>query len=237
MFGRDPLTQQRLINFLQRPVDLVADVAFLLEPAPDTEKSQRVFGWVDRERSAGRVVIGINANHILLEQVKGLTSERLVNAYSAAMTEIVQRYPNASFLMVPHDIRGEVSDVMLAEAIYAAVAEEVRSHCMVVPTPCKPSEIKAMVSRLDFVLSGKMHLAIACLGQGVPVICVAYQDKFEGLFQHFEMEGLTIQPQDVVIPGKLSAFFIEKYEQREALAAQVQRRLPAVRALALVSLT
>lgn len=236
LFGRDPLTLQRLINNLQRPVDLVADVAFLLEPAPDTAKVQSVYHWVETERHQGRVVIGINANHILLEQVKDLTPDRLVNAYAAAMQEITQRYPNASYLLIPHDIRGRVSDVMLAESIHAAVSDEVRNHCMIIPTPVKPSEIKAMVAGLDFVLSGKMHLAIAALGQGVPVICVAYQDKFEGLFQHFEMDGLTIQPEDVVKPGRLSAFFIEKYEQREALAAQVQRRLPAVRDLARVSL-
>jgi polysaccharide pyruvyl transferase WcaK-like protein len=129
-----------------------------------------------------------------------------------------------------------VSDVMLAEAIYAAVPAEVRAHCMIIPTPCKPAEIKAMVAGLDFVLSGKMHLAIAALGQGVPVACIAYQDKFEGLFQHFELDGLTIQPQDVVEPGKLAAFFIEKYEQREALASQVRQRLPAVRELSRQSL-
>lgn len=236
LFGRDPLTLQRLIDNLQRPVELVADVAFMLEPSPETDKVQSVYRWVEAERQAGRAVIGVNANHILLEQVQDLTPERLVNAYAAALHEITQRYLTVSFLFVPHDIRGRVSDVMLAEAIYAAVPAEVRAHCMIIPTPCKPAEIKAMVAGLDFVLSGKMHLAIAALGQGVPVACIAYQDKFEGLFQHFELEGLTIQPEDVIMPGKLSAFFIEKYEQREALAEQVRRHLPAVRDLARVSL-
>jgi polysaccharide pyruvyl transferase WcaK-like protein len=236
LFGRDPLTLQRLIDNLQRPVELVADVAFMLEPSPETDKVQSVYRWVEAERQAGRAVIGVNANHILLEQVQDLTPERLVNAYAAALHEITQRYLTVSFLFVPHDIRGRVSDVMLAEAIYAAVPAEVRAHCMIIPTPCKPAEIKAMVAGLDFVLSGKMHLAIAALGQGVPVACIAYQDKFEGLFQHFELDGLTIQPEDVIMPGKLSAFFIEKYEQREALAEQVRRHLPAVRDLARVSL-
>jgi len=236
MFGRDPLSRQRLADFLKRPVELVADVAFMLEPSPETDKVQSVYRWVEAERQAGRAVIGVNANHILLEQVQGLTPERLVNAYAAALHEITQRYLTVSFLLVPHDIRGRVSDVMLAEAIYAAVPEDVRAHCKIIPTPCKPAEIKAMVAGLEFVLSGKMHLAIAALGQGVPVACIAYQDKFEGLFQHFELDGLTIQPQDVVEPGKLAAFFIEKYEQREALAAQVRRRLPAVRELSRQSL-
>lgn len=236
LYGRDPLTLRRLTDALQRPVELVADVAFLLEAAPDTEKVQSVSRWVEGEHNAGRAVIGINANHILLEQLKDLTTERLVNAYADGMREIAARYPNFSFLLVPHDIRGRVSDVMLAEAIYAAIGDELRHHCMIVPTPCKPAEIKAMVSGLDFVLSGKMHLAIACLGQGVPVVCVAYQDKFEGLFRHFEMEGMTIEPQDVVAPGKLANFFIERYQRRESIAAQVLKRLPAVRDLARVSL-
>ena len=50
MFGRDPLSRQRLADFLQRPVELVADVAFMLEPSPETDKVQSVYRWVEAER-------------------------------------------------------------------------------------------------------------------------------------------------------------------------------------------
>ena len=40
---------------------------------------------------------------------------------------------------------------------------------------------------VDLVLTGRMHLAIAALGMGTPPLCVAYMDKFEGLFHLFDI--------------------------------------------------
>ncbi len=62
-----------------------------------------------------------------------------------------------------------------------------------------PAKIKRIVGLLALVVTGRMHLAIASLGMGTPVLCVAYQDKFEGLFQHFDfpLEYLA-QPQECV---------------------------------------
>jgi polysaccharide pyruvyl transferase WcaK-like protein len=124
-------------------------------------------------------------NHLLLSQIAGLELETLVQVFAATLTELFSQCGPLSFLLIPHDVRGKVSDVSLAKALLESILPEIKPYCMQVPAPCRAAEIKAICADIDIVLSGKMHLAIACLGQGTPVACVTYQDKFEGLFKHF----------------------------------------------------
>jgi polysaccharide pyruvyl transferase WcaK-like protein len=216
LFARDPVSKERLERYLQRPVTLTADIAFLLEPRSGGQVSTEVLGWIKQQQDQNAIVVGINANHVLIEKYPELSVERLVKAYQVAIQDIYNRFPEVGFLFIPHDIRGEASDVV----------------SKIVPLPCPTAEIKYIVSKLAFVLSGKMHLAIACLSQGIPVACIAYQDKFEGLFQHFEMENMTMAPEELLEPGKLSQFFIERFMKRQELAKQIQTHLPKVIELA-----
>ncbi|TLN28532.1 glycosyl transferase family 1, partial [bacterium] len=100
------------------------------------------------------------------------------------------------------------------------------------PSSIHAAEIKAICGQLDLALSGRMHMAIACLGQGTPVACITYQGKFEGLYRHFELDGLTIDPVTATQPGRLAAFFLPVIDRREAIRRQIQSQLPKVRVLA-----
>jgi len=77
-----------------------------------------------------------------------------------------------------------------------------------------------------------MHLAIAALGSGTPVLSITYQDKFEGLYQHFELSvEHTLQAEECLGDGfcaKLDAALAQRHVNRARIAA----RLPQVQALA-----
>lgn len=85
---------------------------------------------------------------------------------------------------------------------------------------------------LDLVLSGKMHLAIACLGQATPVACISYQDKFEGLFQQFDLENMIIEPTEAFQPGRLADFLWPLIEKRKEIRHHIQLKLPYIQQLA-----
>jgi polysaccharide pyruvyl transferase WcaK-like protein len=73
-----------------------------------------------------------------------------------------------------------------------------------------------------------MHLAIACLGNGVPVGAVVYQDKFEGLFDHF---GITppLVAGDSATDEEVVASFIETVlAQADTLRAAIDKELARV---------
>lgn len=232
LHARDPVSHHRLTQSVERPFALTADCAFLLQPAQHSPLVRDIQHWVETQQQRQRLVLGLNVNNLLLRQIQSTNGQELVQAYVKALSDLFAQQPDLSVLMIPHDNRGKVSDASLCGDIVQALPASLRSRCHQVSFPCTAAEIKAICGTLDFVLSGRMHLAIACLGQGTPVAGIAYQGKFEGLFAHFHLSGLTIEPHQIVQPGALSAFLLHWLPQRDALQTQIRAELPKVQALA-----
>lgn len=234
---RDPISQERLEKSIDRSVQLVADVAFLLQPAQESDKVLSVDEWIDKQKKEDRFVIGINCNNQLVEKIKNQTAQTLVKAYIDRLSSLFNARQNLSFLLIPHDfrsIKGNSSDDTLAQLILEGLPAEMQSYCTKIPSPCRAAEIKAMVAKVDLVVSGRMHLAIATLGQAVPVFCITYQGKFEGLFQHFSLKDMTFEPTDLLDsdPSVFVNYLVSSIENREALHQQIQEKLPKVKELA-----
>ncbi|MDX2240838.1 MAG: polysaccharide pyruvyl transferase family protein [Leptolyngbyaceae cyanobacterium bins.302] len=232
--SRDPISHKRITQNVKRPVNLVADLAFLLQPAQKSKLVETIREWIQAQKAEGRIIIGVNLNNLSLKGSKHLNSRNLVQVYADALTEIYAKCPSLSFLMIPHDSRGEVSDVSLAEDLLQTLPDSLKLFCAKVPFPCRAVEIKAFCVNLDLVLTGRMHLAIACLGQSTPVAGITYQGKFEGLLEHFKLNAqeLLIAPEDALQPGKLAEFMMNVIPQREAIKQQIQAELGKVQALA-----
>jgi polysaccharide pyruvyl transferase WcaK-like protein len=67
----------------------------------------------------------------------------------------------------------------------------------------------------------------------VPVACVTYQDKFEGLMQHFGLDDVLMSGDKACEPGALTEFFERLLARRNTLRAEVASRLPEVTALSM----
>jgi polysaccharide pyruvyl transferase WcaK-like protein len=235
LFARDPLSLERLRTALKRPVDLSADIAFLLEPAADTPLLDDLRPWLAGERSAGRLAIGVNAS--VLAAAAGMCEQEgrpLAMAWAAGLAAFAEKRPSVSYLLIPHDYRrapGLPNDHDLAEAIAAALPPDVRAHCRVVPQPAHAPEIKTLTSHLDLVLTGRMHLAIAAIGSGTPAGGVVYQDKFEGLFQHLGLPPLCLDPARLADPQAVCAFLVELARQQAQYTAIIRANLPRIHEL------
>ncbi|MDY7014338.1 MAG: polysaccharide pyruvyl transferase family protein, partial [Cyanobacteriota bacterium] len=168
---RDPISLERLKNVLDRPIQLVADAAFLLSSDDDSEKVLQVSHWIKEQRENSRIVVGINLNSLLLDRIENKNSELLIQAYVRNFVKLFSRCDNLSYLIIPHDLRrikGKLNDKALATKMLQGFPAEIQPYCLKIPFPCRAAEIKAMVGQLDLVLSSRMHLAIACLGKAVP---------------------------------------------------------------------
>jgi polysaccharide pyruvyl transferase WcaK-like protein len=224
-----------LISQIDRPVELVADVAFLLSSTPKSEIASQVLQWIDKQRENNRLIIGFTPYNQLNKEIGIDSVKQLIQIYVGQLTELYSRQDNFSFILLPHDFRDasdKVSDIVLAEGILNNLPPEIKSHSIKVPTPCTAADIKAIVGNLDFVLSGKFHLAIACLGQATPVAGITYQDKFEGLFKLFEIEGTTIAPEQALQSGNLVNFLLPLIARRDEINQKIQSKLPEIKQLA-----
>jgi polysaccharide pyruvyl transferase WcaK-like protein len=225
---RDALSLDRFRAFSALPATLVADAAFLLEPDEGSERVQSVRGWVDARRAAGDRVLGFNLHPMLIRSASAAQVDALVRSAATALANVAQRC-SASLLLIPHDYRGRMGDAACLAPLHDALAPRLRERVMLLAGEHSAAELKAIAGLADGVVTGRMHLAIAALGMGRPVAALTYQDKFQGLFGHFDLpQRLLLAPRDAMQPAALEAMVLDFVAQLPALGPQVRERLDAV---------
>jgi colanic acid/amylovoran biosynthesis protein len=138
-------------------------------------------------------------------------------------------------MLIPHDFKSQSGDMAMLHALEKKLRHDGFTHVRYTPIN-RPDKIKRIVGLLDLVITGRMHLAIASLGCGTPTLSITYQDKFEGLYQHF---GLPFE--HIIAPmqclgdellARINHAFTQRHDNREHILAS----LPQVKALALRNL-
>jgi len=230
---RDAISKSAFQRLVGRDASLVADPAFLLQPVEDSQLDETIVSWIRARKQEGKVVLGVNINHLLVRQLPGMTAAKLVRSYCELLTELLKQNHDLAFCLIPHDTRGRPNDVELATSVVASIADETKSVTTLVPFPCSSAAVKGIVRGLDCVFSGKMHLAIASLGQCTPVGCMTYKDKkFDGLFQHFGLDDVTISPNSLACPHETASFVQSLIDRRVYLKERIEAELPHVMSLA-----
>jgi colanic acid/amylovoran biosynthesis protein len=227
---RDPLSHQRFEAFTGGRARAVADVAFLLKPGGVIDACQPTVQWVRQQQTSGRCVIAMNFHPMLFEpSARDTAVARLEQALSACMTKATESQP-VSWLLLPHDDRKHIGDVAPLVDLHAALPASVRDHVHLLRSPPPAAAIKELAGMCDGVITGRMHLAIAALGGGVPVLALAYQAKFAGLMQWFQLpDWLLLDPVKVSDEAILWPSVQRFVAERAALRDTVLARLPDVK--------
>lgn len=225
--ARDPISRERMERFLNRPIRPVADVAFLLNTLPDSPLVADPCDWIAERRRAGDRVIGLNANYIHAQK-----HATFPDALAALIPALLRQ--NVSILMVPHDIRTERSDERLLGDALTKLDPSMRERVRML-RPESPGAIKAVLARVDLIVTGRMHAAILGMGGGTPAFCFAYQGKFEGMFALFDLQSadLLSTPENLVAnPTAVADKALAHLDNAPVLRRQIEARLPAVTMLA-----
>ncbi|MEY8216416.1 MAG: polysaccharide pyruvyl transferase family protein [Colwellia sp.] len=183
LFLRDPLSYERAKKILGGNIQLSADVAFLLQPIEtDYVKSIHSFvrGWKDK----GKAVFGLNIHDLLGRFSSEKTLDELIHTFA----KFIDDNSEFAFVLIPHDYRSFVDDRKPLEKIVNLLQGNSKERIFMANVEVSASEIKGMCNVLDGVITGRMHLAIAALGVGVPVLGIVYQGKFEGTLSFFNLE-------------------------------------------------
>lgn len=226
---RDPLSLHRMQAFAPVSAGLVADLAFTLRPG---QPDGRAASWIEARRSAGCRVIGVNVHTILVRNPDAAWIETMTASLTRAICDVAADR-KVSWLLLPHDYRENVGDVDCLRRISGALQHQAGVQFLLLEGQHSAADLKALVGCLDGVVTGRMHLAIAALGMGVPALGLTYADKFEGLFSHFELPpSLLLKPSILNDPTELARRIDAFVEALPALAAVIARRQDAVMALA-----
>lgn len=235
---RDDISLQRFMNFTSMPAKLVADTAFLLEPAELSGQDSEIAGWVGEQRNAGRRCIAVNFHPMLFTKERvNQDLPRLIEKFSSLINSYARASGESlSWLLMPHDDREEAGDMRAMAALYACLSEEARATALLVNVPPRADSIKKILSNVDGVVTGRMHMAIAALGSGVPVMALAYQGKFAGLMQHFDQPTWLVRdPASVLVDSALTDSVQRFLDELPRLTTQVRKYLPGVKAAAMAT--
>ncbi|MCA9528756.1 MAG: glycosyltransferase [Myxococcales bacterium] len=238
---RDPVSHARSLAALGRPVVQAADLAFDLAPAASAPADVgELLAWIHARRDEGCVVVGLNASHRSLIDATGASpaavAERYASELSAALSADTgdrPARPRLAFVLVPHDYRDhppEASDAAMTAEILARLDPGARARVRAFPGRATAALAKRVAGAVDVVVSGRLHFAIAALGEGTPAATVSYQGKLDGLYANFGLEGLAVAPETALAPGGLRAILADLVARRVALRTEIAARLPSVRA-------
>ena len=137
---------------------------------------------------------------------------------------------NISLLLVPHDTRSSKPDEAVLLDAVSAVEEKDRARLYLLP-PESPGAVRAVLAELDMLVTGRMHAAILAMSGGTPTFSFAYQDKFEGLLQLFDLEHqeLLSSPEELATdPKHVADRVLSLLNDKERLGEHIGQHLPGV---------
>lgn len=175
VIARDPASFNRLRAAGLGKAVLAADVVFTLqgqEPVPEVAKALR--------SDVPLAVVNVSA---LIQKRFDQTADygEIIDALRALGYAIV---------VLPHVIRRSGNDL---EASLEVLNGRLREGELV-SRLLTPREVRWVVSRAGVVVTGRMHLAILALAQGVPAITLGTQGKVEGLYEHVSLPHFAVDP-------------------------------------------
>jgi polysaccharide pyruvyl transferase WcaK-like protein len=213
---------------------LVADVAFLLQPAGPSFATEGIEVWIRSQKSDGRTVLIFNLSPQVLSET-GSAREQVLDELSEMLAMLISTR-GLSVLWLTHDLRngrrdGD-SDVAIAMVLARLVSKKLTGEAhQRLFVGSDASEVKRLAGMVDLVVTGRMHLAIAALGMNIPTIGISYQDKFEGLWEHFGVTGRYIDAQSFDC-RKLEAICVKMLSRLDVERADIGAHLSKVVELA-----
>ncbi len=231
---REPVSRKRINSLIDHPTEQVADVAFLLEP--ESPSDPQITSWLSTSHAAQTPLIGINAvmTTSFFSDKRPESQKAYVQFYVDLITAVAAEHSDSQFLLIPHDYRPNgTGEGPLLEHLYYQLPADVRDRTRMLNGRYSAAQIKWITGQLDFIVSSRMHLAIASIGQTTPVFCFEYQGKFQGLFELIKQPDMLATMESILLePDRLIRVILENIQRAPQLRAQINSVLSDIMALA-----
>lgn len=196
---RDKKAQSVLSPLTSKRVDVVPDPAFLLKPAA----SERALGILSAANipSDGRPLIGVTARRwfhknsgivpykylamLGIRKNRGAHQMSILCSNLAGILDALIEKHNAHIVFLPTYNISHEADNKVCDAITNMMRSDAYSSLEL----SDPRDYKAVTSKTSLMICGRMHPAILAASMKVPVVGLAYNQKFDGLFELLNQES------------------------------------------------
>lgn len=216
-----------------KDVKLTADVAFLLKASDETAFP---LAFIQEKFTPERYCCLVLSQGVT-GFGEGYDDDAHFNSCASLISGLLRDLDKEiSLVLIPHvqEVAFSNDDSILIDKISREFLKESR----VIPLSAKltAGEYKSIISKSEFVISERMHAAIAGLSQHVPVFTIGYSIKYEGIMQDCYGDVYTsvvTTTGDFVsayqsVYGKIKCFI----KSVEDLRVILRERVPAIKARA-----
>jgi len=182
LFIRDQCSLDLLrakFSFYNPPI-LVADLAHLCKENEES-KDEELERWMEL---SNKKIVGINI-HKDFGRYNGQVFDSIKNF-------ILCKKHEYRFLLIPHDRRKQEKELLKELVKKMSGVDTYLSHHM------DPEYEKKITKQLYFAITGRMHLSILTIPNGVPCIVIEYKGtKSLGTLSHWGISDLAIDPKNI----------------------------------------
>ncbi len=206
------------------------DVGFVVDSIPPARID---LVGLPLEQMEAKQLVGLNVSGLL--DMGGYAGKNMFGlktdyrAFIYTLIDFLIEKKQANVVLIPHvlGIGGEC-DSPVCDRVFEELRDKYPDRIGVVRGRYNQSEIKYIIGSCDFFIGARMHACIAALSQGIPAVAIAYSDKFTGVMQTVEVEGLVVDPRTMGEEQILNAIG-DAFDRRAALRRQLEETLPGVK--------
>lgn len=215
---RERRARQLLEEVGVRDIEVTADPAFLLEPAPlppetlqreGLNENRRLIGLSVREPGSAAPDIDETHYHALLANAADYMVDRL----------------DADLVFVPMEPRQK--DTQHSHAVVSKMAHA--HQATVLKGEYTSGQLLSLMSHFDFAVGMRLHFLIFAALNRVPFVALPYSSKVAGFLEDLE---IAMPPLKQVNAGQLIAYIDRWWDLRRNLQARLEKAVPEIQARA-----
>jgi polysaccharide pyruvyl transferase WcaK-like protein len=214
---RDSKSSDRLRAFGISEITECADLAFSDQ---SEDASNPVSEWIDSDKGA---VVGINISG--LSSAFNEQSQSQIDEY----VKIAKHIKGLGYrvLVIPHVFRAKDGDIEVSRDLFRLACDD---RDFLISEIFTPAQERNFIRKANFLVTGRMHVAIIGLSVGVPAIALETMGKVEGLFELFGNKSYCI-PRDVGFSRQVMIRIDELHHNHDQAVRKIEKYLPSIRAL------
>ena len=206
-------------NFSSKTHHCGVDMAFGLEPLnPNELISDHINEWINN-KDRDIPLVGINVSGLIYNDIeKSITSYGFKANYKHLVNNFVQwllENTRSRIILISHvmDVVGHFeSDFQACNDILSSVKGKYRDRVIVSPAVLNESQVKWLISKMNWFCGTRMHSTIAGLSSLVPTASISYSDKTKGVFETCGQGNHVIDPR-MVDTNEATSLLINSFNQ------------------------